>query len=52
MLWKGSALFLSQTFENCDSVYLLINEIVENGSERNLEMDAEDVVELINSPDP
>lgn len=40
-----------KTTVNCDSVFLSVGEIVENGRECNLEMDAEAVVELIYSPD-
>lgn len=39
------------TSENCDSISILIVEIVDNGRKLNLEMDAEDFDELINSPD-
>lgn len=39
-----------KTWEKCDSLFLLIYEIVVKEREHNLEMDAEDFIELLNFP--
>lgn len=51
---RSNFIFTEETKEtsvNYDSVWLLVDKIVDNEKELNSETDAENVVELINSPD-